>query len=446
MSAPERLEAPRRRAGNALSALAGTGTLTRLAVRRDRVLLPAWLYILTVSVVSTAYSFTKTYLTAAAREHLAQVSNHTATLLATNGPVPGTSAGALTEWKFGIAGAALAAIMAIVIVVRHTRGDEEEGRLELVRAGTAGRGAALAAALLEAAVASLALCALTAAGLIAMGQPAAGSVAFGLSWAGTGLVFAAIAAAAAQLSENARTCRGLALSVLGASFLLRAAGDAAGPGGPRWLSWLSPLGWAEKLQPFGTEHWWLLGPLAALAAVVTSGACALAARRDLGAGLLPQRPGRPTADAALRGPLGLAWRLQRGPLLAWTVSFTIAGAVFGSIAHGIDGLLGGAGNVRHALREMGRQQALIDAYLAEVMGILGLIAAVYAVQATLRLRAEEAGHRAEPVRAPGRGRCGWQRDCHLSLRPLPAPRFSGRALFSPCGPAYWTQRRSSRPG
>lgn len=52
--------------------------------------------------------------------------------------------------------------------------------------------------------------------------------------------------------------------MLGASFLLRAAGDAAGPGGPRWLSWLSPLGWAEKLQPFGTEHWWLLGPVAAL--------------------------------------------------------------------------------------------------------------------------------------------------------------------------------------
>lgn len=407
--------APRVNAGTAyrppwgakVSALTGTGILMRLAVRRDRVMLPAWLYILTVPVVSTAYSFTKTYRTAASREHLVQASNHTATLLATNGPVPGSSAGALTEWKFGIAGAALAAVMTILIVVRHTRGDEEEGRLELVRAATAGRGAPLTAALLEAGIASLALCALAAAGLIAMGQPAGGSIAFGLSWAGTGLVFAAIAATAAQLSENARACRGLALSVLGASFLLRAAGDAAGPGGLRWLSWISPLGWAEKLQPFGTEHWWLLGPMAALAAAATAGAYALAAHRDLGAGLLPQRPGRATADATLRGPLGLAWRLQRGPLCAWTVSFAIAGAVLGSVAHGIDGLLGGAGNVRHALREMGRQQALVNAYLAEVMGILGLIAAVYAVQATLRLRAEEAGQRAEPVLATAVSRLRW---------------------------------------
>lgn len=390
-----------------MSALAGTGTLIRLAVRRDRVMVPAWLYILAVSVVSTAYSFRKTYLTAASREHLAQVSNHTATLLATNGPVPGDSVGALTEWKFGIAGAALAAIMTIFVVTRHTRADEEEGRLELVRAGIAGRNAPLTAALVLAGVASLVLGLLATAGLAAMGQSPAGSAAFGLSWAGSGIVFAVVAAVAAQLSDSARTCRGIALSALGASFLLRAAGDAAGRGGPRWLSWISPLGWAEKLEPFGTDRWWLLGPMAALTAVLAVAAYSLAARRDLGAGLVPPRPGPAVAAAALGSPLGLAWRLQRGPLLAWAVSFAIAGAVFGSVASGINGLLGGAGNVRHALREMGRQQALINAYLAEVMGILGLIAAVYAVQATLRLRSEETGHRAEQVLATAVSRLRW---------------------------------------
>jgi ABC-2 type transport system permease protein len=390
-----------------MSALAGTGTLIRFAVRRDRVLLPAWLYILTVSVVGTAYSFKKTYLTAASRQHLAQVSNHTATILATNGPVPGTSVGALTYWKFGVGGAALAAIMTIFIVIRHTRGDEEEGRLELVRAGNVGRGAPLTAALLEAGIASLGLGVLVAAGLIAIGQPTGGSVAFGLSWAASGLVFAAIAAAAAQLSANARTCRGLALIVLAASFLLRAAGDASGAGGPRWLSWPSPVGWAEKMQPFGTERWWLLAPMAALTAVMAAAGYVLAARRDLGAGLLRERPGRAGADAALRGPLGLAWRLQRGPLIAWTVSFASAGAVFGSVAHGIDGLLGGADGVRNAIREMGRQQALINAYLAELMGIFGLIAAVYAVQAILRLHSEETGRRAEQVLATSVGRVRW---------------------------------------
>jgi ABC-2 type transport system permease protein len=390
-----------------VSALTGTGTLLRLAVRRDRVMLPAWLYILAVSVLGTAYSFKKTYVTAASRQHLAQVSNHTATLLATNGPVPGTSVGGLTAWKFGIAGAALAAIMTIFIVIRHTRGDEEEGRLELIRATRTGRAAPLTAALAEAGIASLALGVLVAGALIAMSQPVSGSVDFGLSLAGTGLVFAAIAACAAQLSENARTCRGLALSVLGASYLLRAAGDAAGPGGPRWLSWLSPLGWAEKLQPFGTQHWWLLAPMAALAGAAAAAAYVLSARRDLGAGLVPQRPGPARADAALDGPLGLAWRLQRGPLLAWAVSFAIAGAVLGSVARGIDGLLGGAGNVRHALQEMGRQHALSNAYLAEMMGTLGLIAAIYAVQAALRLRSEETGQRAEPVLATAVGRIRW---------------------------------------
>ena len=39
-----------------MTALAGTGELTRLAARRDRILLPVWIYVLTAVVASTAYS------------------------------------------------------------------------------------------------------------------------------------------------------------------------------------------------------------------------------------------------------------------------------------------------------------------------------------------------------------------------------------------------------
>jgi polyether ionophore transport system permease protein len=40
-----------------VSTLAGTGALARLAARRDRIMLPAWLYVLTALVAGTAYSF-----------------------------------------------------------------------------------------------------------------------------------------------------------------------------------------------------------------------------------------------------------------------------------------------------------------------------------------------------------------------------------------------------
>ena len=72
---------------------------------------------------------------------------------------------------------------------------------------------------------------LIAAGLIAVGLPAGGSFALGLAIGSCGLVFAAVAAVAAQLTGTARGARGLAIAVLGGVFVLQSAGAAAaGPG------------------------------------------------------------------------------------------------------------------------------------------------------------------------------------------------------------------------
>ena len=63
-----------------------------------------------------------------------------------------------------------------------------------------------------------------------------------------------MAAVAAQVSETARGARGLAIAVLGAVFLLRGVGDSAGASGPTWLTWLSPVGWAELARPFAGDR------------------------------------------------------------------------------------------------------------------------------------------------------------------------------------------------
>jgi ABC-2 type transport system permease protein len=54
-----------------MTALAGTPVLVRLAARRDRILMPVWLYLLTAVVASTAFSLKKAYPTAADRAALA---------------------------------------------------------------------------------------------------------------------------------------------------------------------------------------------------------------------------------------------------------------------------------------------------------------------------------------------------------------------------------------
>ena len=159
------------------------------------------------------------------------------------------------------------------------------------------------------------------------------------------------------------------------------------------------------MRAYAGERWWLLFALLGLTAVLMWAATLLSARRDLGAGLLPQRPG--PARGALATPLALAWRLQRGALAGWAAGFLILGAAFGSIAQDIADVIGDSASVVDALRELGGQRALVDAYLSATLQILALIAAAYAVQATLRLRSEETGGRAEPLLATAVSRTRW---------------------------------------
>ncbi|MDR2985458.1 MAG: ABC transporter permease, partial [Nocardiopsaceae bacterium] len=349
------------------STLTGTRALTKLAGRRDRVMLVAWIYVLTALVAGTAYSFKQLFPTPAGRIQFALSAGHNPALLSLYGPLYGNSIGSLTAWRYGGFAALGAGLMSIFIVVRHTRADEETRRLELVGSAVVGRNAALTAALVIAVSANIALAVLVTAGLVLLGLPAAGTISLALAIAGSGLVFTAVAALCAQVASTARGARGLAILVIGATYLFRAVGDSSGPHGPHWLSWLSPIGWAELIRSFGTIRWWVLALPVAVAVIVTAAAAFLAVRRDYDAGMLPQRPGPASARAWLRSPFALALRLHIGGLIAWMAGAVIYGVIVGSAAKGIGGLLG-SDRIRHIVVELGGKSALTDAYLAAIIG------------------------------------------------------------------------------
>jgi ABC-2 type transport system permease protein len=389
------------------AALAGTGALAKLAFRRDRIMLPAWVYVITAAIASNSYSLNKLYPTAASRSALAASGGRNPALVFLYGRLWGDSLGAISAWRYGVWAAIFAALMSIFLVIRHTRADEEAGRLELVGSAAVGRLAALTAGLLVALTANVVLAMLLVIVLVVLGLPVAGSVAFALVITTCGLAFAAIAALAAQLAAGTRAARGIAIGALGAAYLLRAVGDASGEGGVSWLTWLSPLGWTELTRPYATDRWWVLALPLALTAAATAAAYLLAVLRDHGAGLLPDRPGRATASAWLRSAFGLAWRLQRGTLSGWALGFAFTFAASGAAAKGIGSLLGGSTQLRNAFTRLGGQAGITDAYLAAIMSLGGLAAAAYATSAVLRLRAEETGGQAEPLLATALGRVRW---------------------------------------
>jgi len=399
-----------------VNALAGTGALVRLLLRRDRIVLPIWVVALALLPVAIANTMADLYPTAADRQSYIDIVTANPTFLALYGHAFGHSLGAITAWRLG--GTVLfVGLASLLTVVRHTRAEEEAGRRELLGATSAGRQAPLLAALLVTFGADLALGVIAAASLVAYGLPVGGSVAFGLSWAVFGWAFAALAALVAQATEGARAARGISITLLGLCLVLRMAGDVGKEEGPSWISWITPFGWIQHIHLYGDQRWWIFALFVGVVAVFVAFALALSARRDLGSGLLPTRPGRPSASRWLHGPLGLAWRLQRGTLIAWSFAFAALGAILGGIAEGGVEVIRDNPQLEIVVARLGGSSGIADTYFAAVMGLLGLVASGYAIGAALRLRGEETSGRAEPVLAAPVSRQRWAAS-HLAFAVL----------------------------
>jgi ABC-2 type transport system permease protein len=384
------------------SAFTGTLGMLRLYLRRDRVVLPLWTLLLSLPL-ATVYigSIEKVYPDQAARAGFAASIMASPAQRALYGQIYNDSLGATGIWKAGMFHL-LIAVAVILTVIRHTRADEETGRAELIDSTAVGRYASLTAALLLSFGASVITGAVGTAGLLTTSVPPSGSLAFGAALACSGLVFTAVAAVAAQLSSSARFARGAAFAVLATAFTLRAVGDA----GSGTLSWLSPLGWSLQVRPYAGDRWWVLLLHLATTILLTTLAYRLLAGRDVGAGLIAERPGPATASPMLRDALGLAWRLDRGALLLWTVGLCLYGLLIGSVVHGIGDELGG-GTAQDIVERMGGTGALEQAFVAVAFCMLGMMAAAFAISLTLRAHQEEAGQRAETVLGGAVGRSRW---------------------------------------
>ncbi|MEP6817160.1 MAG: ABC transporter permease [Marmoricola sp.] len=383
------------------SAVVGTSALLRLALRRDRVLLPVWVAALVLSCVSSVRATVGLYPDQASRVEAARGLNDNPALVAFYGPIADVHAlGGVATFKLLLLGGVFVAMLCSVLVRRHTRVEEESGRAELLGATGVGHHALLAAALVEAALAALVVGVLTALGNIAAGLAAPGSVAFGLAWTGLGLSAAGITALACQLSASSRTVGGIAAAALGGAYALRAVGDLSAG----WLSWLSPFGWASRMQAYGDNRWWVFAlPVLAFLATI-AGAGSLARRRDLGSGLVAERPG--PARGSLADVNGLALRLQRGSVVGWSLCLAALGAVLGGIAPGVQDMVGSQ-SARDLLERLGGGGgALVDTFLAAELSFVAVAVTGFAISSVVRAAGEEGDGRTEQVLATGTSREG----------------------------------------
>jgi ABC-2 type transport system permease protein len=380
---------------------AGTAVLVRFMLRRERRALPWWLLGATVLFAYQSVGSQGIYDTPEKLANLRETMGGNSAVVAMSGPARllDTIGGEVVFEIFAYLGIVVA-LMSMFLVGRHTRSDEETGRAELVRSARVGRRAPVAAALTLAGLANAAVAILVFGAGAATGLPAGGSALVALATAGVGVVFAALTAVAAQVFENPRAVYGSVGLVLGAAYVLRAAGDA----GNGVLSWLSPIGWGQRTFPYVEDRWWPLVLPAAATVLFVAVAVVLLDRRDFGFGLLGQRPGPASASRLLGSPLGLAWRLQRGSLIGWAFGVLVMGVAFGSIADSIEQW---AADNPELADYLGGTAGIVDTYLALSIAFWALAAAAYGVSSVMRMRGEETAGRAEPVLATATSRPAW---------------------------------------
>lgn len=391
-----------------MGVFAGTWTLLKLALRRDRVRLPIWIISIVGLTVMMAASFPGIYASAEERQARAALIMNPATV-AIAGPGHGAE-----DYTFGammtnemLAFTAIAvALMSVLLVVRHTRGEEASGSAELVRANVVGRYAQLTAALKLVAIANLIIAVLTGSGLGALGIESIGwesSFLYGAALGMIGLFFGAIAALTAQVTEHTRTASGLAGVSIAVFYSIRAIGDM----GDGALSWLSPFGWAHATKAYVDDTWLpvLLGVAISFAIMLV--AYALSAQRDVGGGLVAARRGRRQASPILTaGPLGFAWRLQRMSIIWWSVGLFIFGAIYGSLISEVEAFAGELA-ISQDLFSMIQSEAMVDSFIAFIFSLLAMTCAIYTLLAVIKMRQEEVAGRLEPVLATAVSRLRW---------------------------------------
>lgn len=364
-----------------------TGKLLKIYLRNNKVL--------TLLLIFLPFLFA--YAAAASNMIVLQTPQELSTYIAQNqgnvllGAIAANTIAGATIWRIRLSTAIITSIISIVLIINNTRRDEDQGRLELLRAGAVGSKAPLTAVLIKVFSANLLGGLAMTLGFIAVGFPAAGSFAAGFATALCGCSFAAIATIAAQIAPNARLARGFSFGVMTIAFVWQMIANAVEID---WLLLWTPFGWCAFARPYAGENLFLFVFAIPAIAVLTIFAYILSQRRDMGGSYFREGRGRVFARKSFKSPLALAWRQQRGMLFVWVVAYAVMGLIIASLAPninkmlegttflpGLSTLLGGAGN----------------AFLAILAYILTQVLTAYAIITILRLREEESMTRTEMV-------------------------------------------------
>ncbi|MBA4602685.1 ABC transporter permease [Thermoactinomyces mirandus] len=369
----------------------GTGSLTKLIFRQQRFKILVWLAGLVTVTLACASSYPNVYQDVPSKMAFAMTMDNPA-MVAMLGPGYETedylaSFGTLFAHECLLFTTIVAGIMSILQVVNVTRNDEENERIELIRALPVGRLAYLSGGMVVMFTTNVLLALLTGISLALLGIDGIdteGAFLYGAILGATGLIFGIITALLAQLAETSRKTAILSFSVLIAAYLIRGIGDVSN----ETFSFFSPLGWAARAQVFVDNYWWPILLAAALSMIIAFATFYLNSIRDMGAGFLPERKGKKQASPILQTIFGLVFRLQRTSILAWTIGIFALSASFGAVLGDLETYFADI-EFMQAFISNEAGESITDQFVTLLIAIMSLIALIPSVSVVLKLKGEE---------------------------------------------------------
>ncbi|MCL2461469.1 MAG: ABC transporter permease [Defluviitaleaceae bacterium] len=377
--------------------------LTRFILRRERVVSVVWIVIIAAMCLIVPLAFSQIYSDASGLAAIGTMMS-SPSMVAMAGPyysasLPNLTIGSFNAGMMLLYSAMAVAVMNIFLVVRHSRRDEERGRLEVVRSLPVGRLSNITSVMAVAFIMNLIISLVVGFGMAALRVDGIGlqdGLVFGFAMGVCGLFFAAATALISQIFSSSRSAIGVSFVVLAVAYILRAYGDVSSEAAAR----ISPLGLILRVQASVNDYWWPIVALLIVSIIVAAIAFYLNSLRDMDQGFISAKPGRAEASRALQSPLGFALRLERGTLIGWAAVMFILGIMYGSIMASLPQFMNSSDMIKQlfAITSTDTTQAA-HMFTAKMLSMYAIVSVIPALIVLFKLRGEETRDRLEQIYA-----------------------------------------------
>jgi ABC-2 type transport system permease protein len=287
------------------------------------------------------------------------------------------------------------AIWGLLATTRLLRGQEEDGRLEVILAGNTTKRQASYHLLLGFAGSLLISLVLAFIGIATLGQLPHVNLAISNASLLTlgvympGLLFAGLGVFTSQLARTRGRAIFYGLAPLLILFVIR--GSANSVTNLNWLKQLSPFGWVDLLNPvLNPQIIWML-PAIAFCLLFTGMGVYLAGRRDLGASLLRESDTAHSHFSLLGSSLTLALRQHISTFIWWTLgTLAFAGFITGLAKLSVD-VLKDASGAQAIISKLGQSNSdMTLAFIGIGSTFTAMILLVMTILLLARIRRDEA--------------------------------------------------------